>query len=77
MGRLSPNKMDVSVGWYVYSCAKFHVRVLKGPEICDKTTGEPAIFSHAAIFVESDDPETGNYVPAKEEVPPGIDVKVV
>ena len=43
----------------------------------DRTTGEPAIFSHAAMFAESDDAETGNYVPEGEVTLFGVDMKSV
>ena len=45
--------------------------------MCDKATGEPALFSHAAVFAQGDDIETGNYVPFNEEIPAGIEEKNV
>ncbi|PIL23481.1 hypothetical protein GSI_14792 [Ganoderma sinense ZZ0214-1] len=45
--------------------------------ITDTMTGEPAIFSHAALFAQGDDIETGNFVPPKEEIPAGIEEKTV
>ena len=43
----------------------------------DRKTNEPAIFSHAATFAESDDQESGNYVPEDESTPVGVDIKSV
>ena len=44
-------------------------------KIYDKLTREPAIFSHAAIFAESDDLDTGNFVPHGQIPPLGVDTK--
>ncbi|PIL23937.1 hypothetical protein GSI_13688 [Ganoderma sinense ZZ0214-1] len=43
--------------------------------ISDKKTGKPAIFSHAALFAQGDDIETGNFVPSNEEFPNGLEEK--
>nr|VWO95173.1 N/A [Ganoderma boninense] len=40
-------------------------------------TGQPALFSHAAVYAEGDHMATGNYVPADEEVPFGVDPRNV
>lgn len=46
-------------------------------QIFDKATKQPALFSYAAIFVEGDPELTGNYVPAGQDSPSGLDPKVV
>lgn len=43
----------------------------------DRKTDEPAVFSHAATFAESDDQESSNYVPDGESTPLGVDLKSV
>ena len=48
-----------------------------GLQICDKLTGEPAMFSHAVFYAEGAPPETGNYVPGDEEIPGGLELKNV
>lgn len=48
---------------------------LMSDKIYDKLTREPAIFSHAAIFAESDDLDTGNFVPHGQIPPLGVDTK--
>lgn len=53
------------------------VDVLTDLQLYDVNTKEPAIFSHAAIFAESDDQESGNFVPQGQLAPAGVDIKSV